>query len=75
MKHPYICGAALTAALFVAGLVANAALDRWANETLEGVTRCQRCGVACLHGAYETEGGYLCRECGRGIPSDWWVEE
>ena len=75
MKHPILWGAAATAALSIAGAVASAALDKWANETLSGVAWCARCGRACLHGAYETRAGWLCHDCGADMPEEFWTEE
>ncbi len=75
MKHPYIWGAAATAALFAAVMVANAQLDKWANETLDGVARCYRCGRAVWAGYVTDHGDVYCHDCGRGMPEEWWVEE
>ena len=84
MKHPILWGAALTVALFAAGLAANAALARAAREHFRpgDYAWCEVCGRACLHGAYEIgpDGGrYVCGDdCMKQLPHDvacYWIEE
>ncbi len=75
MKHPIMSGLAVTAVLLAAGLVANAQLEKLAHEAFEDAAWCAKCGRACLHGAFETNFGYLCHECGADEPEELWVEE
>ena len=75
MQHPIMLGTAVSAVMGAAILVANAALDRWSNETLDGVPRCYRCGRAVWEAFITNDGDVYCHDCGRGMPSEWWVEE